>query len=358
MLSLSRSQVPSAEPRMSRDTLRKKGLSHLYSGQEIGSKLSSYVGAMALIALALTPGYATAQEYPAQPIHLVVPGTPGITGDILARLLGTKLSERLKVSIVVDNKVGAGGILGTQFVAKSAPNGYTLLVANTSYSTLTALNKLPPEIVNNLVPVSLLGTSTMTLIATNSFPAKNVRELIEEIKKRPGFYNYASPGVGSVQSMAMELFAQEAGISLTHVPYKGTAGSLNDLIAGHVELGVVSVPVAATMIKAGKIRILAMLGKKRAAQFPDVPTMVESGFPNVVVETWSGIMAPVGVSPAVIAKLNKEIDDVLKLPDFREASLKAGVEPVGGAPGVLGSLMHKEVDMWRLVIKRGNIVAD
>ena len=325
---------------------------------ETGSKLSSYAGAIALMASALTPGYATAQEYPAQPIQIVVPGTPGITGDILARLLGTKLSERLKVPIVVDNKAGAGGILGMQFVAKSPPTGYTLLVANTSYSTLTALNKLPPESVNNLVPVALLGTSAMTLIVTNSFPAKNVRELIDEVKKRPGFYNYASPGVGSIQSMAMEFFAQEAGISLTHVPYKGTSGGLSDLIAGHVDLGVVSLPAATSMIKAGKVRILAMLGKKRATQFPDVPTMIESGFPSVVVETWNGVMAPVGVSPAVIAKLNKEIDDVLKLPDIREASLKAGVEPAGGAPGVLGTLIHKEADMWRLVIKRGNIVAE
>ncbi|MDB5754540.1 MAG: Tripartite tricarboxylate transporter family receptor [Massilia sp.] len=297
-----------------------------------------------------------ADAYPSHPITFIVPYTPGTTADVLARLLSAKITERWKTPVIVDNRTGASGIIGATVAAKAAPDGYTFLFAATSYGTLPAINpKLPYDSAKSFAPVSLLGTSAMTLVVGNTFPAKDIQDFVAQIKKEPGVVNYASPGAGSSQHLAMELFDQEAGIKMTHVPYKGSAGVLNDLIAGHVQASVVALQTATPLVQSGNLRMLAVMGAKRAPTFPDVPTLIESGYPNMLVETWYGVMAPAGTPPALIAKMSDEIDQLLKLPDIKDAMAKQGVDPAGGAPEKLGAVLGHELSLWSQVVKRGHI---
>jgi tripartite-type tricarboxylate transporter receptor subunit TctC len=317
------------------------------------------LAAICLACAAVLPSLAQAQAYPNHTITFVVPYTPGTTADVLARLLGNKLSQRWNVPVIVDNRTGASGIIGTTSVAKAAPDGYTFLFPATSYGTIPALTpKLPFDPIKSFAPVSLLGTSEFTLVTNMNFPAKNVREFVAEVKKQPGVMNYASPGNGSSQHLAMELFKLESGINLVHVPYKGTAGALTDLVGGHVQASAVAMQTATALAKAGKLRMLAVMSRERAKTFPDVPTMTESGYPNVLADSWYGILAPVGTPPAIIARMNTEINALLALPDVRDAMEKQGVQPVGGAPEKLDVLLRHELKLWSDVVVRGKITAE
>lgn len=308
---------------------------------------------------AVLPSLSQAQAYPSRAIQFIVPYTPGTTADVLARLLGARIAQRWNVPVVVENKVGAGGMIGTDAVAKAAPDGHTFLFAATSYGTLPAINpKLPFDPIKSFAPVSLLGTSAMTLVINNKFPATNVREFVEQIKKQPGVVNYASPGTGGVQHLAMELFKQETGVNMVHVPYKGSAGALNDLVAGHVQASVVSLQSATLFAQNGQIRMLAVMSRERAPTFPQVPTLAESGYGNMVVETWYGALAPAGTPPVVVAKMNAEINHLLTLPEVKEAMIKQGVDPAGGKPEKLDTLLRSEIKLWSQVVTRGKIVAD
>ena len=278
---------------------------------------------------------------------------------MLARLLGTKIAQRWGVPVVVDNKAGASGVIGNEAVAKAAPDGYTFLFAATSFGTVAALQpKLPYDPIKSFAPVSLLGTSVMTLVVNNQFPAQNVREFVEQVKKQPGVLNYASPGTGGVQHLAMELFKQETGVQLVHVPYKGTAGALNDVVAGHVQASVVSLQSATVFAQGGKMRMLAVMSPERAPTFPQVPTLREAGYPNMLVETWYGVMAPAGTSPAVVARMNAEINHLLTLPDVKEAMARQGVDQAGGKPEKLDAVVRSELQLWSRVVARGKIVAN
>ena len=296
------------------------------------------------------------QDYPSRPIQFVVPYTPGTTGDMLARLLGPKISQRWNVPVVVDNKAGASGMIGTEVVSKAAPDGYTFLFTATSHGTLAAIKKsLPYDAIRSFAPVALLGTSAMTLVVNSRFPANNIRELVDELKKQPGKINYASPGSGGSQHLAMELFLQETGTSMLHVPYKGSSGALNDLAAGHVQASVVSAQSATMLTQAGKLRMLAVMGRQRVSSFPQVPTLLELGYDKLAVETWYGVLAPAGTPPAIVARLNAEIQQLLTLPDVKEAMAKQGLEPAGGKPERLESLIRSEVNLWSQVVARGKI---
>jgi tripartite-type tricarboxylate transporter receptor subunit TctC len=323
-------------------------------------KLLKSFAAAGLVCASVLPALAQAQAaYPSRTINFIVPYTPGTTADVLARLLGAKLSQRWNVPVVVENKTGASGIIGTDFVAKAQPDGYTVLFPATSYGTLAAINpKLPYDSIKSFAPVSLLGTSAMTLVVSTKFPATNLRELIAQAKKQPGAINYASPGTGGSQHLAMELFKQEANIDMLHVPYKGTAGAITDLIAGHVQASVVSLQSATPFVQKGSLRMLGVMSRERVPTFPQVPTMAESGFPNMQVETWYGVLAPAGTPPAVIAKLNTEINSLLTLPDVKEAMAKQGVDPTGGKPEKLDTLIRSELKLWTQVVTRGKIVVD
>jgi tripartite-type tricarboxylate transporter receptor subunit TctC len=312
--------------------------------------------ALGLLCAFALPSTSQAQTYPSHPITFVVPYTPGTTADVLARLLGAKISQKWGVAVIVDNRTGASGIIGTQYAFKAAPDGYTFLFAATSYGTLAATTpKLPYDAAKGFTPVSLLGTSAFTLIANKQFPAKDLKDFVAQVKKQPGVINYASPGPGSSQHLAMELFKQETGTDMTHVPYKGSAGALNDLLGGHVQASVVALQTATPLAKGGEVHMLATMGRTRAPTFPQVPTMIELGYPNLVVETWYGVMAPAGMAPALVAKMNTELDQLLKLPEIKEAMAKQGVDPAGGSPDKLGSLVQRELKLWTQVVARGKI---
>ncbi len=308
---------------------------------------------------AVLPSLSQAQDYPSRAIQFVIPSTAGTTGDQLARVLGPKLSQRWNVPVVVDNKAGASGVIGNDAAAKAAPDGYTFLFIPSTYATLAATNpKLPYDPIKSFAPVSLLGTSPWTVVVNNKFPATNVREFVEQVKKQPGIVNYASPGAGTAQHLIMELFKQETGTDMIHVPYKGSAGVLNDIVAGHVQASVVSLQSATQLVQSGKMRILAVMSRERAPTFPQVPTLVESGYGNLLVETWYGVMAPAGTPPAVISKMNSEINSLLALAEVKEAMAKMGVDPAGGKSEKLDALIRSEIKLWSQVVMRGKIVVD
>ncbi|MFZ2736684.1 MAG: tripartite tricarboxylate transporter substrate binding protein [Burkholderiaceae bacterium] len=300
-----------------------------------------------------------AQDYPARTIQFIVPYTPGTTGDMLARLLGTKLSQRLNVAVVVDNKPGAGGTIGTDAVAKAAPDGYTFGFVATSFGTIAAINpKLPFDPLKSFAPVVLLGTSAMAMVVNPKFPANSVREMVELLKKQPGQVNYSSPGAGSSQQLAMELFKQETGTDMLHVTYKGAAGAVNDLVAGHVQASIISLQTASVLTQGGKLRMLAVMSKERVPTFPLVPTFVEAGYANLLVETWYGVLAPAGTPAAIVAKINAELNQLLTLPEVKEAMAKQSVEVAGGKPERFDQLLRSEIKTWSQVVARGKIVAE
>src|SRR2546430_15696809 len=293
------------------------------------------VGTLGL-ALSLSPAASFAQDagvWPARTIQLVVPYTPGTGADILARILGPKLAERWKVAVVTDSRAGASGNIGTEFVAKSAPDGYTLLCTATSFGTNPAINqKLPFDPIKSFAPIILLATSTMAVIVTQALPARSMREFLELARGRPGKLYYSSPGNGGPQHLAMELLKLDARIDLVHVPYKGSGGALADLVGGHVQAMVVSLPTAAAYGQSGKVRMLAVMSSERSQAFSEVPTLKELGLADLEVETWYGVFAPAGTPQAVIARVNAEMNALLKQNEIRELLARQGMAPAGGTP--------------------------
>jgi len=308
------------------------------------------------VALLCAAASGWAQDYPSRTIVLVVPFTPGTTADSLARLMQPHLSQRWGVPVVVENKPGAAGMIGIDAVAKANPDGYTFLFTSTAFGTIAAMNpKLPYDPDKSFAPVMLLGTSPLSLVVPNSFPAQTVKEFIEQAKKRPGELNYASAGTGSVFHLSMELLQREAGTRMVHVPYKGTQGVINDLISGHVQASMMVFQTALPLVQSGRVRMLAVMSAQRAQTLADVPTIVEAGFPNLVVEAWTGVMAPAKTPPAVIAKFNGEINKLLALEDVKAAASRIDVTLAGGAPETLDALVKKEIKQWTRVVREANI---
>jgi tripartite-type tricarboxylate transporter receptor subunit TctC len=304
---------------------------------------------------------ADAQEvaFPARTVQIVVPYTPGTGADILARSLGPKLAERWKVAVVADNRPGATGNIGADYVAKAAPDGHTLLFTATSFSTTPALyQKLPFDPVKSFAPVALIGTSGLAFVVHPQLPVKSINEFIQLAKRRPGQMLYSSPGNGGPQHLAMELFKLETGIDIVHVPYKGLSGAMTDLIGGHVQAMISATQTAHSSVQAGRLRVLAVMSPERSSAYPDAPTVKELGLAQVEVETWYGSFAPAGTPAPVIAKINAELNALLKLPDVRELLAKQGMTPRGGTPERFGSLVRAELARWDRVVKAAKIKAD
>ena len=318
--------------------------------------------AWALVGLTLPWSAALAQDgaaWPTRTIQIVVPYTPGTGADILARVLGPKLAERWKVGVVTDNRAGASGNIGTDFVAKSAPDGYTLLCTATSFGTNPAVNrKLPFDPVNGFAPVVLLATSSVAVIVTSGLPAKSMREFLELARSQPGKLYYSSPGNGGPQHLAMELLKLDARIDLVHVSYRGSGGALADLVGGHVQAMIVSLQTAAPYVQSGKLRMLSVMSAERSPAFPDVPTLKELGLPDLEVDTWYGVFAPAGTPGAVVAKLNAELNPLLKQPEIRELLAKQGMAAAGGTPERFGDLVKRELARWSRVVAKAGIKAD
>ncbi len=315
--------------------------------------------AAALLVCAAGAAAQEASSYPARNVTVVVPYTPGTGADILARLLGPKLAERWKVAMITDNRAGAIGNIGTDHVAKSAPDGYTLLCVATSFATNPPLHKkLPFDPVKDFAPVALLATSAVSLTVNPDFPAKSMAEFIDVARESPGKYYYASPGSGGPQHLTMELLKQELKFDMVHVPYKGSGGAITDLLAGHVQAMVISLQTAAPYVHGGKLRMLAVMSAQRSSAFPDVPTMKEQGLGDLEVETWYGMFAPAGTPRAVVTKINADLNALLKEPDVRSFLEKQGMNAEGGTPERFGGLVKSELARWSRVVKNAGIKAD
>ena len=313
----------------------------------------------AVASLFLLCGTALAQEqWPSRPVHIVVPYTPGTGADILARVLGPKLAERTKAAAVVDNKPGATGNIGADFVAKSAPDGYTLLLTATSFTTNPALRPAPFDPVKDFAPVALLATGALGVYVNPKVAAKSMREFIDLAKKQPGKLYYSSPGNGGPQHLAMELLKLDTKIDIVHVPYKGAGGAIADLVGGHVQAMVSALQTVAPHVQAGRLRMLGVMSAKRADAFPDVPTLREQGLPDLEVETWYAMFAPAGTPAPIVARLNKDLNEFLKESDVRDVLEKQGLVPGGGTPQVLGERVRMELARWTRVVKAAGIKAD
>jgi tripartite-type tricarboxylate transporter receptor subunit TctC len=310
-------------------------------------------GVLALLTALLAADVAHAQSadarWPERPIRLIVPFTAGSSSDIVARLVAQKLAERLGQPLVVENRVGGGGGIGSGEVARADANGYTLGLANTSTHAVSVAS-LSYDPVNDFAPVSMLGQSPFVLALHPGVPAQSVQEMIALARAKPRKLNYASAGPATLAHLSGALFEKMAKIELTHVPYRGTAQSTLDLLEGRVEMQFGTIPPALTHIRAGKLRALAVTGAVRNPTLPDVPTIAESGLPGYECSLWQAIVAPAGTSPTIIARLNREISAVLADPDVRAAFAEHGVEPQASSAAVLGARIRADVQKWRDVI--------
>jgi len=313
----------------------------------------------ALVACAMPVCAQDAKNYPNRPVRLVVPYAPGGTTDFAARLLAAKLAETLGQTVVVDNRPGAGSIIGSDLVAKAIPDGYTLLMVDTGFSVTPALYaKLPFDAGKDFMPVTEAMRVSNWLIVPASLAARSVNDLVALAKAKPGVLTFGSGGVGSPFHMAGEQFKIAAKLDIVHVPYKGGGPALTDLIGGHISMLFPTMTIALPHVNAGRLRALAVIAPKRSAAQPDVPTMGESGYAGVTMTSWYGVMAPTGVPRPVVEKLAGEISKVLALPDVKERLATQFAEPVGSTPAAFGKLVIGEIATWTAVAKAGGIKAE
>jgi tripartite-type tricarboxylate transporter receptor subunit TctC len=297
-----------------------------------------------------------AQAYPNKPIKLIVPFAPGGFTDVVARNLGQKLSVSLGQPFVIENKAGAGSTIGTDFVAKAAPDGYTLVMVSTTHVISPSIYpKLPYDPIKSFTPVAKLVDSAYVLLVNPKVPANNVAEFIALAKASPDKIHYASSGNGSAQHLMGGMFAAMTGVKMKHVPYKGSGGAANDLVAGVVESSFAGVPNAMAQVPAGRLKALAVTTSKRIPQLPDVPTMQEAGVPGYNASIWLGLLAPAGTPRDVVMKLNAEIAKVLNSADTKKELYAAGVEADLSSPEAFNTLMVQELDRWGKVIKDAGI---
>ncbi|HTS21999.1 MAG TPA: tripartite tricarboxylate transporter substrate binding protein [Casimicrobiaceae bacterium] len=311
----------------------------------------------ALVAIAAC---ASAQPYPNKPIRLVVPFPPAGTTDILAREVGQRLTEVLGQSVVIDNRPGAGGNIGSDLVAKSAPDGYTLLMATVGTHAINAslYSRMPYDHIRDFAPIVLVAGVPNVLEVTPSLPVHSVADLIKLAKEKPGQLNFASSGSGTSIHLSGELFKAMAGVDMTHVPYKGSAPALTDLMAGQVQLMFDNLPSSLQQIKAGRLRAIAVTSAQRAPALPDVPTIAESGLPGYEASAWFGLVAPAGTPPAVIARINAAVNDWLHTPQAAEKLLAQGAVADGGTPEQFAAHIRAETDKWAKVVKASGAKVD
>jgi len=299
------------------------------------------------------------ESFPQRPVRWIAPFPPGGAADIVSRLLGQKLTEAWGQQIVVDNRPGAGGNLGTEIAARAAPDGYTVVLVPATFTTYPSLTKTPSyDPLKDFAPITLVSSSPTILVVNPSLPVKEVRELISLARAKPGELNYASSGIGASAHMAAELFKSMTRTNIVHVPYKGQPPALLDLISGRVQIMFPNIPVALPHIKAGRLRALAVSTAKRSALFPELPTISESGLPGFEVLQWSGLLAPAGTPRAVVGKYQREIATALNLPDVRQKLASQGFEAVGNTPGEFSDYIRAEIIKWAKVIQEAGIRPD
>jgi tripartite-type tricarboxylate transporter receptor subunit TctC len=311
--------------------------------------------AVLVLAAAALAGVALAQNYPSKPIRFIVGPGP----DVLARMIGQRLTDSWGQQVVVDQRPGAGGIIAADTVSKSIPDGYTLLLTTGAYTiNATLYPKLPYDLERDLAPVSLLASISFLVIVPPSLPAKNMQELVQLARAKPGSLNCAHSGPGTTAHLGCEMLKSSARIDIVPVPYKGTVPAIIDVISGQAQLMFAVMQGGLPHVQAGKLRALAVTGSKRSASLPDVPTITEAGFPGADFITWNGVHVPAQTPKATIAKLNAELDRLLKLPEVRERMQTLGLDPVGGTPEAFAAFVKADIARWAKVIKESGTRAE
>ncbi len=322
--------------------------------------MRSRTSLFALIALAALTLPAAAQDYPSKPITLIVPFPPGGSTTIVARSITDKIAEILGQQIIIDNRAGAGGTVGTRSAAKSDPDGYTILLGYTGTLGIgpTLYSNVGYDPRKDFAPIGRIGTAPNTLVVNPSFPVKSVAELVAYAKANPGKVNYGSAGVGTVSHVCGEYFATAAGIKIVHVPYKGTGPALNDAVGGHIPVAFAPIPATYSLAQAGKLRMLAVTSAKRSTLAPEVPTIAEQGVPGFEAVLRYGLVAPAGTPRPVIDKLNKALNDALKSDEIRKRLALEGAEPLPSTPQEYAADIDREETQWAKVVKASGAKAD
>ena len=305
------------------------------------------------------PQWALAQSYPQKPVKVVVAFTAGGTTDILARTVAQQLSEKLKQPFVIDNKPGAGGNLGTEVVVRSAPDGYTFIVNSVGPIAVnpSLYAKLPYNPLTDLVPVVQIADVPNVLVIHPSVPAQNMEELVAYAKAQPGKLNYGSTGIGTSSHLSSFMLAKRVGFEATHIPYKG-ADALKDLLAGRIQFMFATIPSVMQHITSGKLKPIAVSSLKRSRSMPDVPTVVEKGFPAFEAGSWFGFFAPKGTPEAVITQVNKAVNEILQMPAIEQQMVAQGADPAGGTPAQFGQFVQREYEKWRVIVRESGARAE
>ncbi|MGZ5083363.1 MAG: tripartite tricarboxylate transporter substrate binding protein [Usitatibacter sp.] len=307
----------------------------------------------------LYAGMTSAQGYPSKPIKIVVPYPPGGFNDTLGRTLAAKFTEDWGQPAIVENKPGANTLIGSDFVAKSAPDGYTLLVVAFPFAvTPSLIRAMPYDTLRDFAPVALAAQSPNLLVVNPSLPVKTVAELVAMAKAKPDSLSYASTGNGSSNHISMELFKSLAGVKIVHIPYKGSAPAVTDLLGGQVHVMFDNAPNVLPQVKAGRLRALAQTGASRSAVAPDIPTVAEAGVPGYELTVWFGLVAPAGTPREVVGKLNAEVLKILAMPDVRERFLAQGVEPLGSTPEEFRDHIRAQMAKWGKVVRDAGVQAE
>jgi tripartite-type tricarboxylate transporter receptor subunit TctC len=313
----------------------------------------------ALLVASIIVAPAVAADYPQRPIRIIVPYAAGGSTDLIARMVGVHLSQRLKQQVVVDNRTGAGTIIGTGIAARSAPDGYTLLMATPPLAVNPALyTKVPYVLERDFTAVGNIASSMNLLTVHPSVGAQTTAQLIALLRKNPGRLNYGSSGVGGAAHLAMALFESMAGVDAAHVPYKGGAPAVLDLVAGRISLMMANLTTAQPHIRAGRLRGLGVGKLTRSPLFPEMPTLAESGVPGYEASNWNGVVAPAGTPQAIVARLNREIVAVLGEPEVAKSLTTSGLEPVGDTPQQFGAYLRSEASKWQALVKKIGIKAE
>ena len=299
-----------------------------------------------------------ADDYPSKPVRVIVPFAAGGLNDILARVVSAQLSERLGKQFVVENKTGAGGVVGSELVAKSPPDGYTLLIVSIAHAVNPALYKLPYDSLNAFAPISIFASSPNALAINPDLPVKSVKEFVALAKSKPGDIQYASGGVGGSLHLGMELFKLTAGIDLLHVPFRGAGPAIIDVAGGHTKAIMATITTLSPHVRSGKLRMLGVSGKTRNRVMPEIPTIEEEGVPGYEAGNWIGIAAPAGTPPAIVARLNTEISEIQDGADFKSKLDADGADIVKFTPAEFAAYMERELEKWGRVVKDANIKAE
>ncbi len=307
---------------------------------------------------AIFPMTTAAQSYPSKPVRLIVPFPPGGSNDVVGRMIAVQLSARLDKAVIVENQGGAGGLIGTEMAARSQPDGYTLLLISVAYAFIPAIYKLPYDPATAFTPVAILGAGPVVIAVTSKLPVGSLKELIALAKEKPGELNYATAGVGSFQHLASELFKQQAGVDIVHIPFKGGGPAMMDVIAGNTQIAIGSLIQMLPQIKAGKLKALGVGSANRIAALPDLPTISEAGVPGYEVTNWWGIVVPAGTPRSVIDRLHKDLTVVVASPETKERFEAEGSEPLSMSPDEFGRFIAAETVKWARVVKDAGIRAE